>query len=73
MDMEAAGPAAVSREVCNPLTKKAKALDRARAQISATKAVSMRGPPLLPTGELDEGDRLLLRLPRRWQVLNLNL
>lgn len=68
MEMEAAEPAAVSPEVCNPLAKKAKALDRARAHISATKALSMKGPP---TGELHEGDRLLLRLPRRWQVLEL--
>ncbi|BDA48420.1 probable nuclear receptor corepressor 1 at N-terminal half [Coccomyxa sp. Obi] len=68
VDMEAAEPAAVSREVCKPLVKKAKALDRARAHISATKAVASMKGPLLPTGELDEGDRLLLRLPRRWQV-----
>lgn len=66
MDVDVAEkPAAVS----HPLTKKAKALNRARAG-----GVARITPPKLPslaTGEMSEGDRHLLRLPRRWQVRHL--
>jgi hypothetical protein len=66
VDQATAKSPAVSHAASHPLAKKAKALDRARAGGPAR--VLPPRPPAVATGELSEGNRLLLRLPRRWQV-----
>ena len=67
MDVEVAAKSnAASHAASHPVTKKANALKRARAGGGA-RIITPR-PPARATGELNEGDRLLLRLPRRWQV-----